>query len=339
MANKHFHSLAFAVSLSVLCGGCASPTFKPPMQQTFMDKLSSSVKSGTSKVAAAVMPKKTPMGSPVSSPNGKPGPNLFVAVAQMHERIGKFDEAEASYRKALGFDPRHLGALVGYARLEDRRSNFEAATRLYRRAIKMHPKEASVHNDLGLCYHRRGMLPDATRELKLAVDLEGENKLVRDNLAAVYVEQGKNNEALAQLTAAHGSSVGNYNLGYMLVQKGDRRAALYHFQKAAEIDRNLIAARHWVAKLSAPSGPSAARAVGMTVANAPQGVYGAPPQFSSGPAYVAQGAAPQPTQSPPFAPPAGQQQASSYALPPASNQAPPLQGQPNPTSGLPNQYR
>lgn len=308
MAKTLFYSLALAVGLSVCEGGCAAPTAKPPLQQTFVDKFNASVKSGTSKVVAAVKPKRQPVETTLGVPaNGKPGPNVFVAVAQMHERTGNFDEADASYRKALQLDPKHLDALVGYARLEDRRSNYEAATRLYQRAMKAHPKDASIHNDLGLCYHRRGMLPDATGELKRAVELEGDSKLYRNNLAAVYVEQGKNNEALTQLVAAHGVSVGHYNLGYLLLQKGDRAGALHQFQTAASKDPQLSAAQQWVAKLSSEVGPYAAQAGGMAVAGGPpQGPY-YPPQQQV-PSYVAQ----RPAQ---FAPAANQQQYPQYAPP------------------------
>ncbi len=314
VAKTFFHSWALAVSLSVLFGGCAAPTAKRPTQQTFVEKLSASVKSGTSKMAAAVMPKTTPRPPLFSSPNGKAGPNVFAAVANMYEQTGKFEQAETNYRKALALDSRHLGALVGFARLEDRRSNFEAATRLYRRAIKTHPKDASVHNDLGLCFHRRGRLPDATRELKRAVELDGENKLYRNNLAAVYVEQDKSDLALAQLTAAHGKSVGHYNLGYLLVQKGNRRAALYHFQKAAEIDRNLIGAQQWVAKLSLPPGAYASQAGGAALARTPQGAYAAPAQATANPAYVAQRVA-RPQRQPTQYAPANRPTAFPYAQP------------------------
>lgn len=324
MPKTLFYSLALAVGLSVCAGGCAAPTAKPPSQQTFVDKFNANVKSGTAKVAAAVKPKKQPIETTFGAPTGKPGPNVFVAVAQMHEGNGNFDEADAGYRKALQLDPKHLGALVGYARLEDRRSNFEAATRLYQRAMKAHPKDAAVHNDMGLCYHRRGMLPDATRELKRAVELEGDSKLYRNNLAAVYVEQGKNNEALAQLTAAHGVSVGHYNLGYLLLQKGDRAGALQQFQTAASKDPQLSAAQQWVAKLSGQGEPYASQAGGMAVAQGPPpGAY-YPPQQQA-PAYVAQ----RPSQ-PQYAGPANQQQYPQYAPPQVQ------QGQSDPMPPLPN---
>jgi tetratricopeptide (TPR) repeat protein len=336
--------LALAVSLSVVAGGCTSTTAKPPTQQNFLDKVGSSIKSGTSKVAAAVTPKPQLPDTTVAAPSGKPGPNVFVAVAQMHERSGDFDEAEASYRKALELDAKHLEALIGFARLEDRRSNFEAATRLYQRAIKLHPKEASAHNDLGLCYHRRGKLPEATRELKRAVELEGENKLYRNNLAAVYVEQGQEQNALAQLTAAHGNSVAHYNLGYLLMQKQKQGAALEQFQLAAQMDPNLIAAQQWVAKLSATS-PYASQVGATQVVHTPRPQYQpaqpqyqpAQPQYQAAqPQYVAQRVPPQPSQPAQYAP-AGQAHVSNYGPAPsgAYQQAP---RQADPVPPMPSQY-
>lgn len=336
MAKHTLSRLALAASLSALAGGCASPTNNPPHQQSFVDKLGADVKSGTSKMIAAVTPKEQKLPTPAPSPNGQPGPNVFVAVARMHERSGNLDEAEASYRKALEIKPYHLDALVGYARLEDRRSNFEAATRLYQKAIRKYPKNAHVRNDLGLCYHRRGHLPEATRELKRAVELEGDNKLYRNNLAAVYVEQGKDKEALAQLTAAHGKSVAHYNLGYLLLQKRRQQEALQHFQIAAQIDPNLIAAQQWVAKLSTPRGPYVSPAGATAVAGMPpRASY--PPQQQPATPYVAQRVAPQPTYAPQYTPQTGGAHVSQYGSPQIGAQPAPS-GQSDPMPPLPGRY-
>jgi hypothetical protein len=124
--------------------------------------------------------------------------------------------------------------------------------------------------------------------LKRAVELDGSNKLYRNNLAAVYVEQNQSDLALAELTAAHGTAVGHYNLGYLLVQKGDSRAALAHFQRASQTDRNLVAAQQWVAKLTMPPGVPASQGGATMVAQAPQGAYATPAQATTPPAYVAQ---------------------------------------------------
>jgi len=275
VAHKLFCSLALAAA-SASFVGCTSTTSKPAMgqQQSFMDKMTAGVKSGTSKMVAAVTPKKAPPGAAPEVPVSEKGPALFVAAAQLHESNNNYQEAEANYRKALELEPGNLDALIGFARLEDRHGNFEAATKYYQRAIKRHPKDAAVHNDLGLCYHRRGMLPEATKELKRAVDLDEESKLYRNNLAAAYVEQGKHKEALAQLSAVHGKSIGHYNLGYLLMQKQDNQEALHHFQKAREIDPNLIAANEWIARLAPENQPYAMPAGGPAIAQQPfQGAY------------------------------------------------------------------
>lgn len=264
MAHKLVCTLALAMALPALSGGCTSASKTAPHQPSLTDKMTASVKSGTSKMIAVITPdkKKKSTDVPLESPSGKPGPAVFVAAAEMHEGSGAYGEAESNYRKALDMDPNNVRALVGYARLEDRQGNFEAATRFYQRAIKKHPKDAAVRNDLGLCYHRRGMLPEATRELKKAVELETESKLYRNNLAAAYVEQGQNDEALVHLVAAHGKSVGNYNLAYLLTQKQDNQGALKHFQAAAQADPKLVPAQEWIARLSGPGGMYASQAGG-----------------------------------------------------------------------------
>jgi len=251
VSRKFAYTVALAASVPVLSGGCSSTTkVKPPTAQpSWTEKLGSSVKSGSSKMMAAVTPKPKPAVDP-SIPNGTPGPAVFVAMAQASEQSGDMEQAETQYRKALELDGNHLPALLGYAHLEDRRDNFEAATKLYQKALKKHSKESAVHNDLGLCYHRRAMLPQATKELQTAVELQPQRKLYRGNLASVLVEQGQNEEALKQLVVAHGEAVGNYNLGYLLTQRHNNAAALPYFRKAAEKDPTLAAAQQWIAQIN-----------------------------------------------------------------------------------------
>ncbi len=217
-------SIVLAWAFVALTAGCAS-TIKPPNQpQSWTDKVGSSFKSGTDKFAAAIAPKPKAAAETELQPDKKPGPGVYVAMAEMQEQNGNNEEAETLLRKALSMDQNHLGALLAYAHLEDRQKNFEAATRYYQKAARKHPKDASVQNDMGLCFHRHGRLDDAAKALKKATELESHKKLYHDNLAAVLVDQGKTEEALRELSIAHGEAVGNYNLGYLLAQKHDSAA-------------------------------------------------------------------------------------------------------------------
>jgi TPR repeat protein len=287
VGKKLLCSLTLAASLPIFAGGCASST-KYPGQPSFMQKVGTTVKSGSSRMVAAVTPNRNG-DNPTPSPNGKPGPSVFVAMAQISERGQNFDEAEAQYKKALAIEANHVGAMVGLAHLEDRRGHLEAATKLYLNAAKKHPKDATVHNDLGLCYHRRGMLPEATKSLEKAVALQGESKLYRNNLAAVFVERGMQHEALAELTKAHGDSVGHYNLAYLLEQKADHKAALMHFQVAAQKDPSLLAAQQWVERLSAPRGHGPQYAATQPYAPPAAAATSLPPEPNNSPFVQASG--------------------------------------------------
>src|SRR5690606_20527886 len=97
VAHKLVCTLALAIALPA-CTGCTSTSKPVARQQSLGDKLATSVKSGTSKMVAAVSPKSSSKSVPMSSPSGRPGPAVFVAAAQMHESSGNQAEAEANYR-------------------------------------------------------------------------------------------------------------------------------------------------------------------------------------------------------------------------------------------------
>jgi tetratricopeptide (TPR) repeat protein len=270
VGKKIVCSLALLASLPVLGGGCASTTSPTPGNQpSLMDKLGKSVKSSGAAVAS-VFKKKPADPNTMPTTNGKAGPGVFVAMAEISERNEQLDEAEAQYKKALELDANNVAALVGYARLEDRRHNFDAALKLYQQALKKHSRDASVHNDLGLCYHHRDMLPEAAKSFERAVELNQDRKLYRNNLAAVYVDQGKPKEALKQLIVAHGEAVGNYNLAFLLMKKNDNAAALVHFRKAAETDPTFTAAREWIGQLTAPAAPADPKSTRLAMVESPQ---------------------------------------------------------------------
>lgn len=180
----------------------------------------------------------------------KPDAEFYLAAARLHEASGNDREAEQQYRKALQVSPRHLEAQLGYARLLDRSDRLDEALKLYAKATSDHPAEAATFNDLGLCHARHGQSQQAIAALRHAIELQPGKKLYRNNLATVLAEFGHYPEALEQLSAAHGPAVGHYNLGYLLSQKGDQRAAALHFSKALEMDPSFADARQWLDTLA-----------------------------------------------------------------------------------------
>lgn len=185
------------------------------------------------------------------------GPDLYVVLAQLHERSGNLNGAAEQYQRALAADPSHLGALLGFARLNDREGRFAQAEQLYQQATARHPQSAAAHNDLGLCLARQGKLPAAQQALGKAIELAPDRKLYRNNLALVLVEMGRPAEALRQLAAVDPPAVAHYNLGYLLSERNQIEAARFQFAKAAELDPTFAEAQHWLAMLPPPSGAEA----------------------------------------------------------------------------------
>ena len=176
----------------------------------------------------------------------KPDADFYVAAARLLEAKGKLAEAETNYKLALDEDRNHLEAALGYARLLDRQGKLSEATKQYVDATRRHPHEAAAFNDLGLCLARQGRLNESVEAIHQAIAIRPQRKLYRNNLATVLVEMGHYDEAFQTLKVAHGEAVAHYNLGYLLSQKGDRRAASQHFARAVEINPQFADARRWL---------------------------------------------------------------------------------------------
>jgi tetratricopeptide (TPR) repeat protein len=142
------------------------------------------------------------------------------------------------------------------------------ATELYQRAARFKPGEPSVFNDLGLCFARRNMLPQSLSALERAIQLAPDKRLYRNNIATVLVEQGNVDAAFGHLAAVHDEAVAYYNLGFLMLQKGESKAAARLFSEALAKNPSLVEARVWLRKLEG-NGPE------------PQNARRQPPRFQS----------------------------------------------------------
>jgi Tfp pilus assembly protein PilF len=180
----------------------------------------------------------------------KPSAELHAAMARLAEQQGNPLQAENQYRKALDLEPKHVGTLVSYARLKSRQGRQDEAIALYKRAADAAPDDASIHNDLGLCFARRRMWKESLAALGRAVQLDPDNSRYRNNIATVLVDLGQMDQARGHLATVHGEAVADYNLGYMMQKKGDRRAAMAYFTRAIQRDPNLQPAKQWLEHLA-----------------------------------------------------------------------------------------
>ena len=219
-----------------------------PSQQS---SVTGSIKQGFNKVGDFFTPKpakKTPPTDEATSlkTQGKPGPELYTAIARLYEEAGKNAEAEQYYQMALKQKPDDLAAILGYARFQENQGRANEALAEYNKAVQTHPKEPAAYNNLGLCFARRNRLNEAASALGQAVQLEPRNPLYRNNLATVLVDQNRLNDAFTNLREVHGEAAANYNLGYLLNKKGQTEAAEHYFAQALRVDPKMAAAQRWL---------------------------------------------------------------------------------------------
>jgi len=245
------------------------PSYQPPatagQRKTVAGAITGAFSSAVDKTKDALTfePKVIPAEDPLSLSNTpkEAGPTVYFASARLHESKGNFEKADELYRKALEGAPNDLEYLVHYARMHDRAGNLERAGEIYRQAIAAHPREAAAYNDLGLCYARQERWEESANTLEYAVRLRPDSALYRNNLATVLVEMGRHNEALSHLTAVHGEAVGNYNLAYLLHQRGENEQAIAHLHRALAVDPKLAPASALLAQLTPASSTVAAASV------------------------------------------------------------------------------
>ncbi len=230
--------------------GSLYPSQQP--EPSTASKVSSSVKSGFSKVTNALIPKASvkKAADPISlSVPAKESAEFNVAVARMAEQSENTAKAEYHYRKAIQLDATYLDALMGYAHMLDRQGKLAQAAEHYRMAINAVPNNPTAHNDLGICYARQGRLDEAVASLEKAIQLQPKQARYRNNLATILVQANQPEKAFTHLCAVHPRGVACYNLGYLMQKAGNQEKAVQLFEQALALDPSLTQARVWLTSL------------------------------------------------------------------------------------------
>jgi len=120
------------------------------------------------------------------------------AGALDHLRAGRFDEAEAVAREALGRDRHDVDALHCLALLAQRRGEHGIAYARLKEACALAPDSAALHDDLGTVCRALGRLDEA-------VELHRRALALAPHMVATHVNLGRACEARGDLAAARAS--------------------------------------------------------------------------------------------------------------------------------------
>lgn len=131
--------------------------------------------------------------------------------AAMLEKMKKFEESEAEFRKIIDANPQNASALnyLGYM-FADRGVKLPEAKDMISKALEIEPNNGAYLDSLGWVYYRMNKLPEAEEALRQAIERTSKDPTVHDHLGDVYFRQGKLKDAISQWEVAvkeyeHGS--------------------------------------------------------------------------------------------------------------------------------------
>jgi tetratricopeptide (TPR) repeat protein len=133
------------------------------------------------------------------STSDKEKEDLYFMRGAMYERMKKYDDSEAAFRKVLAMNPGNASALnyLGYM-LADRNVKLDEAQQMVKKALDTDPENGAYLDSMGWVYFRQGKLDEAQGLLQKALDKIGSDPTVHAHLGDVYFKLGKTREAIAQ---------------------------------------------------------------------------------------------------------------------------------------------
>ncbi len=158
--------------------------------------------------------------------------NLGTLAAQ----FGQFDEAEASYRTAIGLQSTFVPAYINLADLYREQNRERETEKLLRAALQIAPNHADIHHALGLSLVRQQRVPEGVAELALAAERRNDSPRYIYVYAVALHEMGETKRALQVLQTANKKFPKDREILVALVQ---------YNRSAGE----MAAARTWAQKL------------------------------------------------------------------------------------------
>jgi tetratricopeptide (TPR) repeat protein len=159
-----------------------------------------------------------------------PVAEVILGWADQEREAGRFDQAEALYRRFLDDQPGHPEALYNLATLRLNAGDNAEALQLYDRLLTLEPSRAEAHNNRGSALLALGRVAESREAYARAVALTPDDPRFNTNLANVLGALGRCSEALPlyqrALSVEPTSAVARLNRASCLLQVGRREEAV-----------------------------------------------------------------------------------------------------------------
>jgi Flp pilus assembly protein TadD len=173
---------------------------------------------------------------------GESPPSDLLLTAQIAEKSGDAETAEAAYRRVLAAQPDSAPATAGLAHLLLEQKKYAEAEPLLRAALVKTPNDPALETQLASTLAAEGKMPQALAEMEKLHALEPANPSVSRMLGDAYLQSGDPAKAEPLIHAALAAAPADTELlndeGQCLILEKRFAEAVPVLQRAADADRS-----------------------------------------------------------------------------------------------------
>jgi tetratricopeptide (TPR) repeat protein len=149
----------------------------------------------------------------IAAENNSQDINILSAMALAYNSIGKYEESDNAYEKALRIDPNNPLILNNYAyNLSERGAKLDKALEMAKIAIDVEPENASYLDTMGWIYFKLKKYKLAEKYILKSLNLNGGSAVVNDHLGDVYKGMGETGNAVIYWKKALELNPGDENI-------------------------------------------------------------------------------------------------------------------------------
>ncbi|MDE3198255.1 MAG: VCBS repeat-containing protein [Acidobacteriota bacterium] len=121
----------------------------------------------------------------------------MLALGEMHQQLGEFGDALASFRQALAVQPDYAPAMVSVGTLLLRANDESGAREMFTKALAADSQSADAANQLGLLAIRRRNSDEARTWFQRAIEAQPDHSGALNNLGVLFAQLGRYNDSIA----------------------------------------------------------------------------------------------------------------------------------------------
>ncbi len=171
-------------------------------------------------------------------------PEIHNNLGVVLQKKGELEPAREQFRAAITIDPDNVEARNNLGVWYNSRGRFAEAIEEFKQALKVKPDNAEVRCNLGTVYNSMKQYDDAIEQFRQALQIKPDSAEALNNLGKAYKDKGEYDQAIQifrKTIELHPHlAIPHLNIAIIyLFQKNDREKALYHFEKALDVEPNI----------------------------------------------------------------------------------------------------